>query len=106
MYVKGGSVSGDWFRDKDGYLTTAKNRDAVLVYPINFTDLLDSGETIVSATWEPSGPTITSVLATPIVTATVTGTGTAKLTLVTTTQTRVEYFRWIGLDMRSVSDYV
>lgn len=95
-FSRGPSLGAEFFRDKDGFLTTTKAYDAELTYDFDFTDMLDSGETITSATWEPSGPTITSSLATPVVSVNVVGCGTAKLTLTTNTQKRIENFRWIG----------
>lgn len=83
-----------WYRD-NGYWTTAKFHDEKITYPLDFADLLDSGETISSHTWDTSGPTITpSTLASTTVTATVLGTGTAKLKLTTSTGIRIVNFRW------------
>lgn len=98
-YARGPSLGGDQYTDKDGRITWTKYHDEQRVYVLDFSDLLDSGETISSHSWSPSGPTIvSSVLASPVITVKVSGCGTADLTLTTSTQVRELHYRWRGLD--------
>lgn len=46
-----------FFRDFDGLETAEKRYDEIVSYPVDFTDWLDSGETISSVSWDFSGVT-------------------------------------------------
>lgn len=49
-----------WFRDRNGIWTTTKHKDATETYSIDYTDRLNSGETISSITATGNGVTVTS----------------------------------------------
>lgn len=104
-YARGPALGGDQYIDKNGRTTWDKYHDEQKIYVLDFTDLLDSGETIASHTWLCSGPTmVSSVLATPVITVKVSGTGTANLKLTTSTQVRELHYRWRSMD-KTIGDY-
>lgn len=90
----------EWFKDKDGVWTTSKHTDEVKPYSFDYTDVLNSGETISTSSWDANGVTTSSpALATPVATVTVTGTdGSLQNTLVTSaSRTLVYTYRFVGV---------
>lgn len=63
--------------DEDGVYWTTKHEDEVLLLRIDWTNLLESGETVSSVAYDDdSGLTLSGeALATPVSTVTITGTG-------------------------------
>lgn len=49
-----------WFRDRNGIWTTTKHKDATEDYTIDYTDRLNSGETLSSITVTGNGVTVSS----------------------------------------------
>jgi len=97
-----------WFRDIDGVLTRQKLEDEVLTEIVDFTDQLDSGETVSTAAWDDvSGPTITgTTVTTPQVAFTVTKSGDATLVITTSAaRTLRRELRWLARDVTDLSDY-
>lgn len=96
----------EWFEDYDGLQTTFKRYDEVKDYIFDWTDSLDSGETISSASWSSDGPTINSSSnTTTTTTVTLTGSGKAEVTIITSnSRTLQAKFNWRASD-GGVDDY-
>lgn len=95
-----------WYRNKDGVLETTKRYDEIESGRFDFTNLLASGETVSSVSWDQDGVTISSsVLATPVVTWLVAGAGYATLKATLSTGRKLEQrMRWLATDATS-GDY-
>lgn len=97
-----------WTVDGDGTVWTSKSEDEVLSVPIDWTDALDSGETVSSSSWAASGVTASGAsLATPIATVKVSGTnGSLTNTVVTSAGRTLERVRKFVAPMsRGADDY-
>jgi hypothetical protein len=64
-----------WSRDEDGIPWTSLHNDETNTFPVDFTDELDSGESVSSVSVDSGGVTVSESLSTPVVTLTVSGTG-------------------------------
>lgn len=92
--------------DKDGWLTFTKREDDTVKYTFDLTEDLaeiGSSETISSATWTESGPTVSGEgTSNTTFYATVTKSGTAKVVVVTSSSYELVYrLRWISTDTAS-----
>lgn len=95
----------EWFTDYDGILTTTKREDETRVYVLDYTDWLNSGESVSSTTITSDGPVVTSSLSSPNLTLTVSKTGYATIKA-TTSASRVLELRlhWQGIN-HEAEDY-
>jgi len=95
----------EWFRGDDDLPTTSKHTDDTIPYTLDYSDMLNSGETISTSTWEADGPTLTSGSiasglggSSKAAQITVNGHGKAKNTIVTSSsRTIVRSYRWEAL---------
>jgi hypothetical protein len=98
----------EWFRDFDGVWTKFKRYDEVIDEFFDFTDDLDSGETISSVTGEANGVSYSSIAAaSPLIGITALTGGPGYVDITITTSSSREYqerFRWRCPDNTS-SDY-
>lgn len=104
----------EWFRDLEGVWTTCKHKDEVKTYVFDYTNQLDSSETLSTSTWQnASGVTssgASSSATPPTATVTITGTDGSIENKITTSsgQTKIYLYRFVGVPLgrhRTGSDY-
>jgi hypothetical protein len=86
--------------DGDGWPVFVRHKDTVAPIAIDWTDKLDSGETVSTSSWEAHGVTASSAsLVSPVATVTVTGTdGWVKNTVVTSaSRTLIQIAKFHGV---------
>lgn len=95
-----------WFSDRDGALATSKRSDEILLLSLDWTDQLDSGETVSSVAYVDDGVTTSgATLASPVSTVLVTGIGEVEVTATLSTGRKLQRVtRFHGTDGAS-GDY-
>jgi hypothetical protein len=96
-----------WFKDFDGIWATTKREDGIEIETFDFSDRLETGETIASVAWEEDGADLSAASnTTTTATVTVTGSGEAEVTITTSAGRKLqERFRWVGKDTVFGGDY-
>jgi hypothetical protein len=103
-------VRTPYFRDRDDVLATTKRSDEIVTLSLDWTDQLETAETVSSIAYSASGPTTSSpTLATPVSTVTVTGVGELTVTATLSTGRKLErvvrYYEPDGIESQAESDY-
>lgn len=96
-----------WYRDVDGIMCHTKRYDERNTYTLDFTDALDSGESISSAAYSWDGPTSQAgpTLSSPTIVVDITGAGELEVRATTSASRILERkYRWRSTDT-GIDDY-
>ena len=96
-----------FFRDVDGMLSVARHEDEVAPVTLDYSDALDTGETVATSAWDADGVTLSGeATTTTTASATISGTdGEIQNTITTSAgRTLVQEMRVVGVS-RTVEGY-